>query len=167
VILRGLKVSQGKGCTITDEVAYQTHLSIAYLLINICTKNYWNPTTTVEIIDGGWEVSIFLRHSVAGALCKSSVIPFFVLRRKVWLMPAAGMLCSNAANIRECKTWKQSEFCTWQNSIRGKSPQKCIQCTSLGDGQRSCKLWLTYDKQCRCRNQDAKPVKICCGAPNW
>ena len=34
---------------------------------NICTKNYWNQTTIVEIIDGGWAVYFFetqctLRH---------------------------------------------------------------------------------------------------------
>jgi len=34
----------------------------------------------------------------------------FVLCHKVWLRPAAGVLCSNAANIRECKTCTQSEF---------------------------------------------------------
>jgi len=36
---------------------------MAYLLRNICTKNYWNRKTIVEIIVGGWVVS-FLRHSV-------------------------------------------------------------------------------------------------------
>ena len=30
-----------------------------------------------------------------------------------------------AANTGERKTWTQSEFCTWQNSVRGKSPRKC------------------------------------------
>jgi len=35
---------------------------MVYLLINICTKNYWNRPTIVEIIVGGWVVS-FLRHS--------------------------------------------------------------------------------------------------------
>jgi len=35
--------------------------------------------------------------NIGGALCESSVIPFFVPRRKVWLMPAAGVPCSNAA----------------------------------------------------------------------
>jgi len=35
------------------------HLSIAYSLSNICTKNYWNPTTIIEIIVGGWVVSFF------------------------------------------------------------------------------------------------------------
>ena len=35
------------------------HLSIAYLLSNICTKKYWNRTTTVEIILGGCMVSFF------------------------------------------------------------------------------------------------------------
>jgi len=36
---------------------------MAYLLSNVYTKNYWNRTTTVEIILGGWVVSFF-RHSV-------------------------------------------------------------------------------------------------------
>ena len=43
--------------------------------------------------------------NTAGVLCESSVIPFLVLRRKVWLTPAAGVPCINAANIRERKTW--------------------------------------------------------------
>jgi len=29
---------------------------MAYLLCNIFTKNYWNPTTIIEIIVGGWVV---------------------------------------------------------------------------------------------------------------
>ena len=37
-----------------------------------------------------------------------------------------GVLCSNTANIKERKTWTQSEFCSWQNSIRGPQPQKWI-----------------------------------------
>jgi len=64
--------------------------------------------------------------NIGGALCESSVIPFVVPRRKVWLTPAAGVPCSNAANIGERKTWTQSKFCTWQNSVSGKSPRKCI-----------------------------------------
>jgi len=32
---------------------------MAYLVNNICTKNYWNRTTIVEIIVGGWVVSFF------------------------------------------------------------------------------------------------------------
>jgi len=27
---------------------------------------------------------------------------------------------SNAANVEERKTWTQSEFCTWQNSVKAK-----------------------------------------------
>jgi len=34
---------------------------------------------------------------------------------KVSLTPTARVLCSNAANIGECNTWTQSEFCTWQS----------------------------------------------------
>ena len=48
------------------------------------------------------------------------------IRCKVWLTPAAGVPCSNAANIRERKTWTQSELCTWQNSVRRQKPPKCI-----------------------------------------
>ena len=32
---------------------------MAYLLSNICTTNYWNRTTIVKIIVGGWVVSFF------------------------------------------------------------------------------------------------------------
>jgi len=55
--------------------------------------------------------------------------------------PAAGVPCSNAANIGERKTWTQSEFCTWQNSVTGQQPPKVyIWRTSPGDGQPSCKV---------------------------
>jgi len=54
----------------------------------------------------------------SGALCESSVIQFLVPCRKVWLTSAARFPCSNAANIGERKTWTQSEFCSWQNSVR-------------------------------------------------
>jgi len=64
--------------------------------------------------------------NIGGAVCDNSVIPFHVPHRKVWLMPTARVPCSNAANIGEHKTWTQSEVCTWQNSVRGKSPRKCI-----------------------------------------
>jgi len=32
---------------------------MAYLLTNSYTKNYWNRTIIVKIIDGGWVVSFF------------------------------------------------------------------------------------------------------------
>jgi len=63
--------------------------------------------------------------NINGALGGSSVIPFLVPRPKVWLTPAARVPCSNAANIGEGKTWTQSEFCSWQNSVKGEE-QKCI-----------------------------------------
>jgi len=56
---RGLKVSQGKARTINRWGGISNHLSMAYLLNNICTKNYRNRTTIVEIIAGGWVVSFF------------------------------------------------------------------------------------------------------------
>jgi len=46
--------------------------------------------------------------NIDGALSQSSVISFLVPRRKVWLMAAARVPCSNAGNIGERKTWTQS-----------------------------------------------------------
>jgi len=61
--------------------------------------------------------------NIGGALCESSVILFLIACRKFWLMPAAQVPCSNAANIGERKTCTQGEFCTWQSSVMGKSPE--------------------------------------------
>ena len=55
-----------------------------------------------------------MQPNIGGALCKSSVIPFRVPRRKVWLTPSGRVSCGNAVNMAERKTWTQSEFCTWQ-----------------------------------------------------
>jgi len=58
--------------------------------------------------------------------------------------------CSNAANIGERKTWTQSEFCSWQNSVRQKSPPKMYTyCTS----QTSCKVLLISVKRRRCSKE--------------
>jgi len=62
--------------------------------------------------------------NIGGALCESSVIPFLVTRHKVWLTATDRVPCSNAANIGKCMTWTQSEFCSWQNSVRGQKPPK-------------------------------------------
>ena len=60
------------------------------------------------------------------ALCESSVIPLLVRPRKLLLTQNARVPCSNAVNTGERKTWTQSEFCTWQNSVMGQQPRKCI-----------------------------------------
>jgi len=49
-----------------------------------------------------------------------------LLNTAVWLTPTTRVSCSNAANIGERKTWTQNELCTWQNSVTGQEPQKCI-----------------------------------------
>jgi len=43
--------------------------------------------------------------NIGAAICESYVIPFLVPCRKVWLTAAVGVPCSNAATIRERKTW--------------------------------------------------------------
>jgi len=44
---------------------------------------------------------IAAQSNIGGAVCENNVIPFLVPRRKVSLTPAAGVPCSNAANIGE------------------------------------------------------------------
>ena len=46
--------------------------------------------------------------NIGGAVCESAVIPLLVPRRSL-ADPAAGVPCTNAANIGEGKTWTQSE----------------------------------------------------------
>jgi len=76
--------------------------------------------------------------NIDGAFCESSVILLLVPCRKVWLMPAAGMPCSDTANIVERKTWMSREFCTCQNSVRDKSPRKCIRCVPAQEMAKYC-----------------------------
>jgi len=70
---------------------------------------------------------------------------------------------SNAANIGERKTWTQSEFYTWQNSVTGQGPPKC---TSTEDGQTLCKVWFTSIERLRYSNEAKmrNPLKFA-GAP--
>jgi len=58
VICRGLKVSQGKVSTINRWGGISNDLLMAYLVSNICTENYCNRATIVEIIVGGCVVSL-------------------------------------------------------------------------------------------------------------
>ena len=48
---------------------------------------------------------VVAQPNIGGALCESSVIPFLVPYRKVWLTLAAEVACSNAA-----KTGKPLKF---------------------------------------------------------
>ena len=67
---------------------------------------------------------IAAQPNIGGVLGEYSVIPFLVPRRNVWLTLSAGVSCSNAADIGEHKSWTQSEFCTWQDSIRRQESPK-------------------------------------------
>jgi len=60
--------------------------------------------------------------NIGGALCESSIIPFLVPRRKVWLTPAAGVPCSNDANIGEHKMGRKVNFAPDKIPLGGKSP---------------------------------------------
>jgi len=102
--------------------------------------------------------------NIGGTLCESSVSSFLVLLHKVWLCTAAARVpCSHNANTGERKTGTQSEFCSWQNAVRGQDPPKMyIQCTSPGDGKASCKVWLASGERRRCSNEanTGNPLKF-------
>jgi len=100
-------------------------LVVALLLIQCAEHVHYCIRFVRELECGPMPNVMAAQPSIGGALCESSVglIPFLVPRRKIWLRPAAGVPCSNADNIRERKTWTQSEYCMWQIFVRG---QKCI-----------------------------------------
>jgi len=80
---------------------------------------YRNERTTEKKLECG------RMPNVMAALPNIGVAPS-AQRHKVWLTPSARVTRSNAANIGEGKILTQSEFCSWQNSVRGKSHRKCI-----------------------------------------
>ena len=93
--------------------------------------------------------------NIGGARGESSLIPFLVPRRSL-----AHVHCSSA-NIGQGKTWTQSEFCTWQHSLRGQESRKMyIQRTSPGDGQTACKVWLASGEWRRCSNEANKRNRL-------
>ena len=65
--------------------------------------------------------------NIGGALCESSVIPFLVPSRKVWLTPAAKVLCSSTLAIQEnARLGRKVNFARGKIPSGGKSPRKCI-----------------------------------------
>ena len=61
---------------------------------------------------------------------------------------------TRSANIGERNTWTQSEFCTWQNSVRlGKCPRKCIHSVTAQDTAKHGAFWLTSVERRRCSNE--------------
>jgi len=75
---------------------------------------------------------------------------------KVSLTSTAQVPCSNAANIGEHKTWTQTEFCTWQNSVTMQGPQKMqyiVYSDHPEDGQTLGKVWLTSVERRRCSDE--------------
>jgi len=90
--------------------------------------------------------------------------------RKVCLTPTGRVPCINAANTGEPKTWGKVKFAPGKIPSGSKSPRKLyIRCTSLGDGQTSCKVWLASGKGRRCsneaktRNQTRQPISAVSG----
>jgi len=69
---------------------------------------------------------------------------------------ARPLLKRRAVTLPKCESarWRmQTELCTWQNSVMGQQPPKMYMlCTSAGDGQTPCKVWLASVERRRCSN---------------
>jgi len=76
--------------------------------------------------------------NIGGALRESSVIPILVPCHKVWLTAAARVSCSNAANIRERKTWGRKV-----NFAAGKIPLAC------NSPPPKCTVYIIYQRRRR------------------
>jgi len=70
---------------------------MAYLLSNICTKNYWNQTTISEIIIGGWMVSFFIETQCRFRTLDSSTASKYSPRF---------CLYSQCTSITDCALWQ-------------------------------------------------------------
>jgi len=95
-----------------------------YIAIQILSFAAWHASTHSKLEYGPMPNVMAALPNVGGTAAKCRWHPR--LNAAVWLMPTAWVQCSNPANIGEHKTWAQSEFCSWQNSVRGKNLQKCI-----------------------------------------
>jgi len=112
----------------SNQYAYCVSLSVVHV-ITYCIRNTYSPRSPVDlIITRMWADARPQRDGYPAAYRWRPLRKFRnsipCTRRKVWLMLAAGVPCSNAANVGERKTWTQSEFCTGQNSVTGQEPQK-------------------------------------------
>ena len=77
------------------------------------TASLWRPTN--------WSLNVEVRLWFQTVHAYSEI----GLIRKAILIGDYGMAARDL-KVGERKTWTQSEFCTWQNSVRCKSPRKCI-----------------------------------------
>jgi len=72
-----------------------------------------------------------------------------------------GKLAGQRPTFYHCAT--QNEFCTGQNSVKGQEPPKMYTyCSSPGDRQTSCKVWLASGERRRCSNEGKtrNPLKL-------
>ena len=82
-----------------------------------------------------------------------------LLNAAVWLTPTTRVPCSNAANIGERKSWTQSEFCTWQNSVTGQEPPKVYSVPVQETAKHL--VWSVSIERHRCSNVNTRnPLKF-------
>jgi len=113
---------------VTDRQTGQT--TFRYSIRRTVTCPRTNATSIYFELQCGLMPNVMAALSnIGGALCESLVVPLLVPRRKVWLTPAAGVPCGNAANIRKRKIWTEVNFAhgkTLSGARAPPRPGKCI-----------------------------------------
>ena len=64
--------------------------------------------------------------NIGGAVCKSSIIPFLIPRRKAWLTPAAGVPAVTLPIQKNARLGRTVNFAPGIIPSGGKIPRKCI-----------------------------------------
>ena len=72
---------------------------------DVVTISFFAASDTYQLECGPMPNVMAAQPNIGGALCESSVIPFLVQRRKLWVTHTTRVPCSKAANIGERKTW--------------------------------------------------------------
>jgi len=67
-----------------------------------------------------------VQPNIGGALCESSVIPFLVPRRKVWLTPLLENRAVTLPIYENAILGRKVNFARCEIPSGGKSPRKCI-----------------------------------------
>jgi len=107
------------------------HLSMAYLLSYICTENYLNRTTIVEIIVGDWIVS-FLRHSVVYWMIRIVRIRWNFISR-----PSCRKICNGC--VCECRN-RTCCYMLW-NQVRDECWRRAAGCPAVLAKSLGCTYW--------------------------
>ena len=93
----------GQPDRISVAVSQYTKAPISILWLYLALRSYAILTSNKKLECGPMPNVMTAQPNIGDAVCESSVLPFLVPRRNIWLTPTAGMPCSNAAQRKTSK----------------------------------------------------------------